>query len=101
MHSVASWCDVSSIYLFSLAFLALDAKVVLPGFREPLTDTRKPRYLFSHTMIMGAPFCCEKQTVFASIKFTWRLQYWTDYLQNSGVSQDIEKDQIISEEQET
>jgi len=72
-----------------VAFLALDAKVVIAGFREPLTDMRKPRYLYSHTMIMDAPFCCEKQTEFVSIKFTWRLQYWTDCLQKSGVSQDI------------
>jgi len=32
-----------------VALLALDAKVVIAGFREPLTDTRKPRYLYSHT----------------------------------------------------
>jgi len=81
-------CTIS----FSLAFLALDVKVVIAGFREPLTEMRKPRYLYSHTMIMGAPFCCEKQTVFVSIKFTWRLQYLTGYLQKSGVSQDIQRE---------
>ena len=51
------------------ALLALDAKVGIADFREPLTDIRKPRYLYSDTMIMGAPFCCEKQTVFVSIKY--------------------------------
>ena len=72
--------------------MALDAKVVIAGFREPLTDMRKPRYLYSHTNVYdnGCPILlCEKQTVFVSIKFTWRLQYWTDCLQKSGVSQDI------------
>ena len=72
--------------------MALDAMVVVAAFRKPLTDMRKPRYLYSHTMIMGAPFCCEKETVFVSIKFTWRLQYWTGCLQKSGVSQDIQRE---------
>ena len=72
------------------ALLALDAKEVIAGFREPLPDMRKPRYLYSDTMIMVAPFYCEKQTIFVSIEFTWKLQFWTDCLQKSGVSQDME-----------
>ena len=48
----------------NVAFLALDAKVVIAGFREPLTDMKKPRYWYSHTMIMGAPFCCVRSRLY-------------------------------------
>ena len=77
-----------------MAFLALDAKVVIAGFREPLTCRHEKTQIlvFSH-YDNGCPILlCEKQTVFVSITFTWRLQYRTDCLQKSGVSQDIQRE---------
>jgi len=38
-----------------VAMLALDAKVEIADFREPLTDMGKPRYLYSDTMITVPP----------------------------------------------
>ena len=81
-----------------MAFLALDAKVVIAGFREPLTDMKKPRYWYSHTMIMGAPFCCVRSRLYL---------FPLSLLGGSNIGQTVyrsleclrifrEKDQIIS-----
>ena len=83
-----------------VAFLALDAKVVIAGFREPLTDMRKPRYLYSHTMV---PHSAVRSRL---------CLFPLSLLEGSNIGQTFyrsleclrifrEKDQIISKEQET